>query len=347
VTLTVEFSFACSSLELPFRVPNCVFSPDSIDRVRALLLTVSRDPTWHSTHDVDALYARIENCFLSSCRPRKARPQHLKIKRWWQYVSDELCHEITELEADSRHLFAQWSAGTGAFTTSEVVSLRRRYNAAYKTASRTAESAILSRLRGQFTNQSLCWKVLKEIRNPDSTVAIDVGTLVNHFTRVFHCRDRPVLVHPATGESWGSVDEGEEEFIEPFTDAELVSALKSLNIQAATGPELIPSVALRDTFVDDPASRVPLLTLMNSIFQSGKIPDSWGLSELFILYKGKGLRTIPDNYRAIALSNDFGRVYERLLIARLNRWTSKHEATGKMQFGFKKGTSTLEAIFVL
>lgn len=257
---------------------------------------------------------------------------------------------MQELEHDSRHLFAQWSQGSATFSTDEVISLRRRYNQAYREAGRIAEAAILSKLRDQFTDQGLCWKVLNSIRNPDPTVAIDVGTLVNHFTRVFHRRDRPINIHLGPGEQWvsdletGWQDEG---LNEPFGDDELVAALRGLNAQAATGPELIPSSVLKDVFLGDSVARVPLLLLMNTCFQSGTVPASWGVSELFILYKGKGLRTKPDNYRAIALSNDFRRLYERLLIARLNRWSSEHTATGRMQFGFKKGTGTTEAIFVL
>jgi hypothetical protein len=71
------------------------------------------------------------------------------------------------------------------------------------------------------------------------------------------------------------------------------------------------------------------------------------MAELFVLFKGKGLPTVADNYRAIALSDDFRRVYERLVQARLAKWSYLKNATGSMQFGFKRGTGTLEAIFSL
>jgi hypothetical protein len=56
---------------------------------------------------------------------------------------------------------------------------------------------------------------------------------------------------------------------------------------------------------------------------------------------------MADNYRAIALSNDFRRIFERLVGARLSTWIQRHDATGRMQFGFKRGAGTIEAIFVL
>jgi hypothetical protein len=132
----------------------------------------------------------------------------------------------------------------------------------------------------------------------------------------------------------------------PFTDQELQVALKELNGAAAVGPERIPSQSVKEVFKNDDV-RPLLLALVNRCWADGVIPNTWGQSELFILYKGKGLRTVADNYRAIALSNDFRRMYERLVGARLSRWSSLHEATGRMQFGFKKGVSTLDAIFVV
>ncbi len=125
-----------------------------------------------------------------------------------------------------------------------------------------------------------------------------------------------------------------------------MTALKELNGAASVGPERIPSQAVKEVFKDS-VTRSLLLSLMNSCWSDGVIPEPWGQSELFILYKGNGLRSLADNYRAIALSNDFRRVFERLVGARLSRWSTMHEATGRMQFGFKKGVSTLDAIFVV
>jgi hypothetical protein len=119
-----------------------------------------------------------------------------------------------------------------------------------------------------------------------------------------------------------------------------------LNGQAGTGPERIPSQVIKEVFICDEV-RPLLLLLMNACFQEGVIPADWGLAELFVLFKGKGLPTIADNYRAIALSNDFRRVYERLVQQRLSTWSTLNNATGSLQFGFKSGIGTIEAIFVL
>jgi hypothetical protein len=131
-----------------------------------------------------------------------------------------------------------------------------------------------------------------------------------------------------------------------FTDEELVTALQKLNSQAATGPQRIASRYLKQIFSNEQA-RVPLLLLMNSCLAQGRIPTSWGDAIVFILYKGKGDRGFPTNYRFISLSNDFIRIYERLLQERFNAWLRVEKPWGPMQFGFMPGVSTDDAFMCL
>jgi hypothetical protein len=123
-----------------------------------------------------------------------------------------------------------------------------------------------------------------------------------------------------------------------------VAALAKLNAKAAPGPEQIPSRVLKDVFEHN-STRAPLLALMNRCFISGQVPQSWGESEVFILYKGS--RDDPNNYRGINLINDFCRIYERLLESRLSRWISRENPQGPMQFGFRSGVGTTDAFLIL
>ncbi len=131
-----------------------------------------------------------------------------------------------------------------------------------------------------------------------------------------------------------------------FTDGELVTALTDLNANAAVGPERIPSSIIKDVF-SVPEARAPLLALMNLCFVQGSVPEDWGTSEIFVLYKMKGCRQDPNNYRGINLINDFCKIYERLIEQRFQAWMSKFNPQGPMQFGFKKGSGTTEAYFTL
>ncbi len=322
---------------------NLKFYPGSVLSVRELLLTCLSDISGHPS--VEHVYDTMLQSFYVYGHESSTIPTS-DGSSWWRYVPANLQQELHELESDAKFLAREWSEGRRVYTTGEVVSFRRELNRVSALCRGLAETAILQEMRSQFPNQGLCWKVLRKLRSPESSVAIDIGTLQQHFTRIFHRRDRPVFVDVHPQEGWGRTRPGERHFDEPFTDRELKRALKELNGQAGTGPERVPSQAIKDVFADEQVRPI-LLLLMNICFQEGVLPTAWGLAELFVLFKGKGLPTVADNYRAIALSNDFRRVYERLVQARLNSWSVMNNSTGSLQFGFKAGTGTIEAIFVL
>jgi hypothetical protein len=117
------------------------------------------------------------------------------------------------------------------------------------------------------------------------SISIAPDKLIKHFESIFYTSDEPLsFIDPLWSFQYNSTDT-------PFTDSELTAALAKLNGQAAPGPEMIPSRVLKEVFTS-PEARSPLLALMNACFVSGSVPKSWGESEVFILYKGKGDRGI-------------------------------------------------------
>jgi exonuclease III len=343
ITLTVSIDIPSTSL--PLRSPNLVFVPNRVNRTRELLRLCSSQ--FSSVRTVDDCYDTIEAVFLNCGVEKQRVSQSYRAGSWWRYVPRELRTEVDGLENETTEKVRSWIANEpGAPSTEDLITLRRKLSEVSMRAYKLADVALQEEMAKGFVDASLCWRILKKIRNPVASVAIDVGTLEEHFAKVFHRRDRPVIHLPDPVLGWGTTISGESAYDLPFTDKELVEALKELNGAAATGPERIPSRTIKDVFSDMDA-RAPLLSLMNLCWETGTVPRAWGENELFILYKGKGLRTLADNYRAIALSNDFRRVFERLVGKRLSRWSLSHDATGKMQFGFRSGVSTLEAIFVV
>lgn len=332
-------------LNMPTRKSNLKFTDSDVTRVRELLALCSSSNYGRS---IESLYSSLESCFLCAgvSSPNSDNMRRDTPASWWRYVPQDSRELIKQLEDEAASIFDSWCANPSSVSVTEVVDYRRRATREGTRVRREADAAIQREMGQEFPDQSLCWKILRRIRNPVQDVVIDIGTLQSHFTKVFHRRDRPLFHVADPVDGWGTTKATEAHLDLPFTDDELVAALRALNGTAATGPELVPSRIIKEVFGDQ-ASRIPLLCLMNACWCEGKIPRAWGESELFILYKGKGSRSLADNYRAIALSNDFRRVFERLVGARLSSWIRIHDATGRMQFGFKRGSGTLDAIFTL
>ena len=89
-----------------------------------------------------------------------------------------------------------------------------------------------------------------------------------------------------------------------------------------------------------------LLNLVNQIFNSGEYPESWGLGIITPIFKS-GDANQAKNYRGITVSNILSKISSQILLNRLTDWSEKHEFMSKNQFGFQKGKSTTDCIYVL
>ncbi len=100
------------------------------------------------------------------------------------------------------------------------------------------------------------------------------------------------------------------------------------------------------TFASGPAFEF-LFNFMAMCLVLSFVPLQWREATMFVLYKGAGDPWDANNYRAIALTSAFGKLYERVLLGRLLRWFRSSRLWHLPQFGFRAGSSCTHAIFLL
>jgi len=128
--------------------------------------------------------------------------------------------------------------------------------------------------------------------------------------------------------------------IEEITEIEVKVALSQMKSGKAAGPSGIVSEMMKAAGDDG----VKWLTsLFNKIISEGKIPSDWSLSWMTSVYKGKGDALECTSYRGIKLLDHALKVFERVMEKRLRRNVS----IDQMQFGFRQGKSTTDAIFIV
>lgn len=133
---------------------------------------------------------------------------------------------------------------------------------------------------------------------------------------------------------------------DPFTLTELDQALHDLNSEAATGPDGISSkLVLR--IVSNVECKGVLLALYNDCLRSGSLPTQWGESEISVLFKGKGSRSDPSNYRGINILNSLFKIFERLVYQRVLKWAEEGNLLGSDQYGFRSGRACADATFAV
>ena len=87
--------------------------------------------------------------------------------------------------------------------------------------------------------------------------------------------------------------------------------------------------------------------LFNMILDTGHMPNSWLEGTIYAIYKNKGDRSDPYNYRPITLLSCFGKLFTSILNERLNKFLESNEILNENQAGFRKNHSCLDHIFVL
>lgn len=88
-----------------------------------------------------------------------------------------------------------------------------------------------------------------------------------------------------------------------------------------------------------------LLGLFNECLQSGTFPECWKVARLVLLPKGKGKPpSEASSYRPLSLLGGVGKLFERLLLKRINAHLLETQGLSSQQFGFRIGVSTLDAV---
>ena len=126
----------------------------------------------------------------------------------------------------------------------------------------------------------------------------------------------------------------------PFTVEEVFKVCNDINICKSASIPDVKSMVLKHTFLDniDMVTKIFNSSLMQSIF-----PSSWKLSTIVPLPKIPHPSTASD-LRPVALTPLPGKLMEKLICNRLQRWISNNDLLSDAQHGFRKEKSTVSAI---
>ena len=90
-----------------------------------------------------------------------------------------------------------------------------------------------------------------------------------------------------------------------------------------------------------------LCNLINLSFTTGVFPNHFKHATVVPVYKKRGDRRSVNNYRPIAILPFIGKIFEKCIFNRIVDFTTTNNIISPYQFGFTKGRSTQDAIFLL
>ena len=87
--------------------------------------------------------------------------------------------------------------------------------------------------------------------------------------------------------------------------------------------------------------------LFNCILDTGIYPDQWTQGMIIPIYKNKGDKKDPCNYRPIIFVSCLSKVFISIINNRLTHFLESNYKLSETQHGFRSGYSTIDNIFVL
>ena len=129
-----------------------------------------------------------------------------------------------------------------------------------------------------------------------------------------------------------------------FTVAEIFVSISRLKNNKACGSDHIRNEFLKKA---PPMLIEFICNFFNLILSTGFVPDCWCHGFIMPLYKAKGSREDPNNYRGITLLSCLGKLFTACINSRISQFMYDDVKIGYEQAGFRPEFSTIDHIFTL
>lgn len=189
-------------------------------------------------------------------------------------------------------------------------------------ATRTETNATLQRLAGEFQG------------DPDQLIE----ELKQRYTG-----ERKRNVSPTPSQEYNG--EPNTELDAPITFAEVYAAAQSFKRNTAPGLDGITNAMVRN--LSDEALQAITDHFNQEVWTpSGKIPAEWTLAQVVLIPK-PGKRRSLDQLRPISLTSCIGKLFEKVILTRLDQYTEERGLLPTSMYGFRRGVSTQDIFLLL
>ena len=192
------------------------------------------------------------------------------------------------------------------------------------------------------SDPSELWKILNKLNGSrDRGIDIPINELYDYFKNINSDANDDVTGHVFIPDT---IDEFNNDILnDEISEDEILSAAKNLKNGKAAGYDMVTNEYIKSSL----HLLLPFYKIFfNKILDTGVFPEIWTLGMILPVYKNKGDRLNPDNYRGITLVSSVGKLFTAVLNARLTKLADYIELIPSVQAGFRKGYSTLDNIFV-
>ena len=316
------------------------FSEANIEQLKASLNDVKQSP---SQDGIDSICTQLNSLFISKAEEcgictnkvlSNSKPRKKYVKPWFDNECNK--HRDEYYRVRNKMKFTNMTE-----RTSKIKIASKRYKDMIKEKRKNYFSKLHKKLRNLKANNSKdYWNFLnKASRNDNIRHTISLEVLKDHFSKISYSDSNTeqvnIEVDPASITEDINMD---------FSTEEVKKIISKLKNGKACGLDHIRNEFLKNS--PDYVVKV-FVDMFNIILKTGLIPQDWCIGAILPLYKNKGDKNNPDNYRGITLLSCLGKLFTSLLNHRLTLYLENVGYMGEEQAGFKGGYSTMDHVFTL
>jgi len=173
------------------------------------------------------------------------------------------------------------------------------------------------------------WKFIREVTftaKKDTSANVDPGAVNEFFASTVRAPTPTSLQVPH------SCDLEDCFSIQQLSCYQVERMLSSLHTDTATGPDELPAFLLKDLAGEIAPN---ITTIINSSITHGIFPELWKKANVAAIWKNKGSKSDPSNYRPISILPVLARMVEKEIARQLTVYCDNKHIIPNQQFGFR------------
>ena len=197
------------------------------------------------------------------------------------------------------------------------------------------------------------WKMINGLTRKNEPIPVPLDDMFEYF-KSLNSNDEPaanerdripeILIDLPNPEYNDAFRLSKDSLNDPINDEEINKAIKSLKLNKSNGVDDI----LNEYIISTKHIFLPVYRkLFNLILDNGIIPSDWVKGNIIPIYKSKGNKSEPANYRPITLLSCIGKVFTSVFNSRLTNYLDENRILNETQSGFRKEYSTIDNIMAL
>ena len=195
--------------------------------------------------------------------------------------------------------------------------------------------------------------MINSLSSKNESIPVPLNDIFEYFKSLNSNEEPDLHEHGQTSEILIDVPhpENNEEFHlskdalnDPISNKEINTAIKLLKLNKSSGIDDV----LNEYIISTKHIFVPIYRkLFNLILENGIVPSDWVKGNFIPIYKNKGNKNEPNNYRPITLLSCIGKLFTSIINSRLTNFLEENRILNETQSGFRKEYSTIDNIMAL